>query len=171
MVLNQIHDQYNASKPLSEIARKFKRLFGADSVADKNYGKFRALYLENLRVTGDDVKAAFVLIAPNHVWIDHEWFKSQDEFEGKPLYLFQEVAREGWTSILRFLKTHQNILKNLSSNVDLSPAEQSQIETYITTKDPAVLAVISGLTDEEIPLSFRNELLVKSNEFVTIPGG
>jgi hypothetical protein len=64
--------------------------------------------------------------------------------------------------MLRFLKDHQNLIKKLSYNTDLSPAEQSQIEEFITTKDPAVLAVISALKGEDLPLTFRNELLLKS---------
>jgi hypothetical protein len=170
LVLNQVQNQNTASGPIVEAAKKLQNRLGISVIKDKFYEKFRKFYLEQLYVTGEDVKAAFVLIAPNHVWIDHEWFKNQDDFEGKPLYLFQEVAREGWTSMLRFLKDHQNILKNLSSNIDLSSTEQTQIEAFITTKDPAVLAVISGLRDEEFQLSFRNDLLIKTNEYTTIEG-
>ncbi len=140
MVLSQMQGQNVTSVSLSKVAKKLQKLLGTIYVADKSYERFRKLYLERLCVTGEDVKAAFVLIAPTHVWVDREWLKSQTDFEGKPLYLFREVAREGWTSMLRFLKDHQSLIKKLSNNVNLSPAEQNQIEEFITTKDPAVLA-------------------------------
>jgi len=161
IVLQQVREQCMNGASESSFIMKLQRLLGTKAINEKLYRKFRKRYLEQLCVTGEDVKGAFVLMAPTHIWVDTEWLTSQPDFEGKPLYLFQEVAREGWNSMLRFLKDHHALIRNLSCNTELSPADQSQIEEFITTKDPAALAVISALRDEDLPLTFREELPTK----------
>jgi len=145
---------------------KLQRLLGTKAVGDKLYDKFRRFYLEQLRVTGEDVKAAFILIAPTHVWIDSVWLKNQADFEGKAFYVFREVAREGWDSMLRFLNDHHNLVERLSNNTYISPCDQSEVEKYVTTENPAILAMISALRGEDLPLSFRDELSIKSKSTV-----
>lgn len=158
IVLSRVKRQCMDSSSNASDIIQLQRLFETKAVRDKLYNKFRKRYLKQLSVTGEDVKAAFVLIAPTHVWYDNEWLRRSALFEDKPLYMFREVAREGWSTMLRFLEQHQTLIRNLSNNTELSSADQSQFEELVTTKDPAFLAVASALRGKDLQLGFRREL-------------
>lgn len=158
IILEQVREHCSHSDSDAPVIMKLQRLLATRATNKKLYEAFKAYYLKQLRVTGEDVKAAWILVAPTHVWFDPNWLSNQNDFECKPLYLFREVAREGWASMLRFLRDHRTLIGKTCESVTVSTAHQSELEEYITTKDAAALAVVSALKDEDLPLSFREEL-------------
>ena len=128
------------------------------AAGDALYARFREAYLADLAVTGEDIKAAYVLVAPGHVWIDGAWLKSQPQYEQKAGYVCREVAAAAWANLLRFLRDRHELIGELVSSRNVSSAALGEIETYVTTVDPAVFFVVEVLRDEQLPLQFSEEL-------------
>jgi len=145
-------------------AAKLQRVLGTRATGTKLYEKFKQAYLERLRVCGEDVKAAYVLVAPTHVWVDPNWLASQPAFERNHLYVAREVAKEGWSAMLRFLREHAELIGALACSREVSAADQSAIEDYVTNRDAAMLSVINALRDEELPMHFREQLQGRHSE-------
>ena len=158
MVLEQVQELCSDCGSDAQIVTKIQRALGTKATGVALYEAFRRDYLSRLKVTGEDVKAAWVLVAPTHVWFDANWLGSQTDFECKPLYLFREVARAGWVSMVKFLRDYHALIAKMCENPEISADCQSELEEYITTKDAAALAVVSALRDEDLTLSFREEL-------------
>jgi len=54
------------------------------------------------------------------------------------------------------LLKHRHLFEELSADRELSPARQAEVEELVTTEDAAMLAVISALRNNPIPLNFRD---------------
>ncbi len=162
-VLERVRKQCLSAEGHGPSIKKLQVLLDTDSGSDELYKKFRRAYLEQFRVTGDDIKAAFVLVAPGHVWIDNGWLKSQVRHEFKPLYVFREISDAGWRSMIRFLDEHQSLAARLVNDHRVSVSDQEELEAFITTEDPAIHSVMSAMRDEEICLRFRGELRSRHN--------
>ncbi len=119
------------------------------------YAKFRDQYIEDLAVSGEDIVAAYTLIAPHHVFIDKSWLDSQESYEKSEGYAFADVAAKSWAGMQQLLRAHKKLFADLAANGELSPANQSEVETLVTTEDAAMLSIIAALRDEELPLNYR----------------
>jgi MoxR-like ATPase len=157
LVFRQVGRDCKAWEQNASLSR-LQRFLETDAIGEELLDRFRVAYLEQLKVTDEDVAAAYVLAAPTHVWIDPAWLKDQARFEANPFYVFRHVARDAWRQLLGFLKTHTDLARKLASGEELTPADQNEIETVVTTEDAALLAVIGALRDQELPLQFRDEL-------------
>jgi hypothetical protein len=118
----------------------------------------RKRYLDNLRVTGEDIVAAYTLVAPGHVWIDESWLNANQVYEGQAIHALAEQVKSGWDSMRKHLREKQSLFKEIIENAEISPLHQDQVERLITTEDPAMLAVISALRDRDLPLRYRENL-------------
>lgn len=119
---------------------------------EKLFQAFENKYLDELSVTGEDVIAAYSLIAPNHVYIDKTWLKSQVAYEGDQSYAFADVGRKSFESMCRLMMSHKALFDGLSKNGELTDANQEEMQTLIMTEDPAFLSVISALREKPLPL-------------------
>lgn len=158
MVLKQTHENCLESGQNSSHRAKLQLALGVNGTGEDLYDHFRRVYLERLRVTGEDVKAAFALIAPEHVWIDRDWLKGRTDCESNPLYVFRETANDAWNSMVRFLKEHRDLASRIAGSAVLSPGDQEEIEEFVTTRDASMLGVINALRDVDVPLHVRAEL-------------
>ena len=135
---------------------KLQAILETKAKGDILYKEFRRTYLKQLCVTGEDIKAAYIFVAPNHVWIDREWLDKQTQLECNPQYIFMEVANQAWRSMNQFVKSNHSLLASIVENNQISPADQEELEAYITTQNAAVLNVVSALRNEEFPLHYRD---------------
>ena len=117
------------------------------------YKSFRDEYLKKLVVTGEDVVAAFALVAPNHVYINTEWMAKQTHYENSQAYAFADIARKSYVGMCRILKAHEALFSELSTNGDLTAARQAEVQALVTTEDPAFLSIISALREKPLPLN------------------
>lgn len=158
IVLDRVHSACCGSRRSSLQIAKLQKLMKTEATGESLHETFRSSYLSQLRVTAEDVKASYVLVGPYHVWIDPEWLEGQSVYEGNQFYVLKDVAENGWNSMVRFLRDHRGLVSSLARNGEVSPAEQSAVETYVTNQDAAMLSVINALRDEELPLHFRREM-------------
>lgn len=136
-----------------------QNFLGISAKGDALFEAFRESYLERLAVKGEDVVAAYSLVAPNHVSIiDPAWLESQENYEHSETYAFADVAHTGWNALQSLLRQHAPLFEEVASGRELSADNQSALEALITTVDPALLSVVSGLADREVPMKFREVL-------------
>lgn len=150
-VLQNVHEDCLAG-PYPEV----QAFLGTRKKGEALYRAFTETYLEKLAVSGEDVVAAYTLIAPTHVHIDAQWLASQDAYEKQATYAFADVASSSWETFQRLLLKHRHLFEELSADRELSPARQAEVEQLVTTEDAAMLAVISALRNNPIPLNFRD---------------
>jgi hypothetical protein len=158
IVLDQARRHCLRSEMRTLAIAELQAICGSNAIGKDLYRRFRQRYIDRLRVTGEDAKAAYALIAPGHVWIDREWLKSQTTHEGNPLHLLREVAEESWNSMVAFLKEHRGLVSRAAANGELTVSDQAELERVVTTSDTAVLGVINALRDAEVPLHVREDL-------------
>jgi hypothetical protein len=158
MVLDQARRHCLKSQTRTLAIAELQAVTGTHEIGKDLYRCFRRFYLDQLRITGEDVKAAYLLIAPGHAWIDSEWLKNQTTHESNPLYLLREVAEETWGTMVNFLREHRALLTRVAASAELTDPDQAQLEQFVTTRDAAMLGVIQALRDSEVPLRVRENL-------------
>jgi len=161
-VLAQVREQCLADRGKALRQAQLQQLLGCKVEGRELYEGFRRVYLSRLRVTAMDVKAAFVLVAPYHVWVDSDWFAKQTAFEGNFSFLFQEVADNALNSMVCFLKENQVLVGRLAQNHPISSTELNGVENYLTTQDASMLGVFHALRDAELPIQFQEDLRNKN---------
>ncbi len=142
----------------ASLLSRAKRFLASRFDGIDDYETLRQRYLSELSVTGEDVQAAFLLVAPGHMWVDASWLANRKDLEGKTLYVAREVARASWASMISFLQTHQELVRRLATQSSISPAEHKELERLITNQDPAILTLMAFLRDEQLPTQYREEL-------------
>ena len=154
-VLEQIEEE--SRDPRNEL--ELQEIVGESLAGQDLFNVFREKYLQNLFVEGEDVVAAYSLVAPNHVWIDENWLSSQPEFERKTEYALSDFARAGWESMRRFLIEKETLFTELSRNHFVSPAQEGEIEQMVTMRDAAMLSVVSAVRGADMDLRLRGRVL------------
>lgn len=160
-----------ASKVLESVQRDcsnhrvadLQKFLRTSAVGEELAEAFRATYLANLSVKGEDIVAAYSLIAPNHVRIDRAWLDAQESYEHSESYAFADVAHTSWHALQTLLRRHEELFNELASGRELSAPRHSTLETLITTEDAAMLSVVSALANREVPMQFR-EVLGRSSQ-------
>lgn len=145
-----------------------QKLLASKKKGQDLYEDFREQYLQELAVTGEDIVAAYTLIAPNHVYVERDWLDGQESYEKSQGYAFADIAAASWASMQECLRTHRNLFSDLVANAELSPENQAEVEALVTTEDAAMLSVISALRDEELPLKYREALLSSGDLRTTV---
>lgn len=140
---------------LEESVGQLQLFMDSEATGEKLLEAFRAKYIDALAVTGEDIVAAYSLVAPNHVYCDKHWLAGQENYENSQAYAFADVAATSWASMQAMLRTHKNLFADLAALGELSPGNQTEVEALVTTEDAAMLSVISALRDKELPLKFR----------------
>lgn len=149
-VLQNVHKDCLAG-PYPEV----QKLLGTRKKGKALYRAFAEAYLPKLSVSGEDVVAAYTLIAPGHVYADPQWLASQEAYENRATYVFADVAASSWERFQGLLIKHQHLFEELAADRELSPARQAEIEELVTTEDAAMFSVISALRSNPLPLNFR----------------
>ncbi len=122
------------------------------------YRAFRTRYIDELAVTGEDVVAAYSLIAPGHVYIDREWLGKQERYEKSEAVAFADIGTASWQMFQNILRNFSDLFSDLAANGELTPVRQSEVETLVTTVDCAMLSVIAALRDDNLPDQLREAL-------------
>lgn len=135
-----------------------QKLLNSSAKGIELYDDFRAVYLADFAVKGEDVAAAYALVAPNHVRIDRAWLVKQEAYEGSESYAFADVANSSWASLQGLLAKHKSLFDELTTCDQLSVESQAELEALVTTEDAAMLAVASALSSGPLPLKFREAL-------------
>ncbi len=141
---------------------QLQKFLDSDAEGEKLYEAFRTQYLEDLAVMGEDIVAAYTLIAPNHVFFDSNWLSSQETYENSQAYAFADVGATSWATMHEILRAHKDLFADLAANGELSPGNQAEVEALVTTEDAAMLSVVSALRDKELPLKFREAFALRS---------
>jgi hypothetical protein len=123
------------------------------------FDEFREWYIENLSVLGEDVVAAYSLVAPGHVSINLDWMNRQEQYEKSESLAFSDIATSSWQTLQSILRSRQDLFSELAANGDLTPARQADVETLVTTVDCAMLSVIAALRDDDLRQKFRSALV------------
>lgn len=140
-----------------------RRILGVSVQGEELYSVFSTFYLQQLQVTGEDVRAAFVLLAPDHIWIDRDWLKQQADCESKPFHVVRRVVREAWRSLVSFLDEHKSLVDRLVGSATLSPSDHEELERLVTTKDAALLNVINALRQDDVALRYQRDNRLQDN--------
>ena len=135
-----------------------QKFMNTSAGGDDLFETFRAFYLDGLSVKGEDIAAAYTLVAPSHVRMDHAWLGSQESYEHSEAYAFADIARSSWNALQVLLRRHENLFDELASGRELSAPDHSALETLVTTEDAAMLSVVSALANREVPMKFREAL-------------
>lgn len=157
-VLRTVHEDCLAGRE-----GQLQRFLASQDGGQKLYEAFRRRYIDDLTVAGEDIVAAYTLIAPNHVYIDKTWLASQENYENSQAYAFADVAATSWASMHEMLRAHKNLFADLAANGELSPGNQAEVEALVTTEDAAMLSVVSALRDKELPLKFREAFALRGS--------
>ena len=134
-----------------------QRFLDSSATGSKLFDAFRRRYLAELSVIGEDVIAAYSLIAPNHVYIDRSWLEAQAAYENRETYAFADVAARSWEAMQQLLRKHGTLFDALATDGELSPVNEGEVESLLTTENAAMLAVISALRSKPLSIKF-NEL-------------
>lgn len=126
---------------------------GSRKKGNQLYEAFEKTYLADLSVTGEDVLAAYTLIAPNHVYIDKKWLASQKDYEESETYAFADIGRKSYKNMCRLMMSHESLFNDLSKQSDLADKNLAEIQSMVTTEDSAFLSVIAALREKPLPLN------------------
>lgn len=162
-VLRSVHQDCLAGRE-----GQLQKFLDSDAEGDRLYEAFHKQYIDDLTVTGEDIVAAYTLIAPNHVYFDKNWLSSRENYENSQAYAFADVAASSWASMHEMLRAHKDLFAGLAANGELSPGNQAEVEALVTTEDAAMLSVISALRDKELPLKFREAFALRGGSPATI---
>lgn len=116
------------------------------------YSAFAATYARDLAVKGEDLIAAYSLLAPGHLWISRDWVASQPAYEKCDLYAFADIARRSWDALNKSLRKHERLFSELADNGEISPLYQAEVEALITQEDAAMQSVIAAFREEDLGL-------------------
>jgi hypothetical protein len=123
------------------------------------FEEFSARYIDTLEVEGEDVVAAYSLIAPRHVWIRKDFLESDDRYEKSERYAFADVATTSWARMKGMMLQYQALFNELAVNAEVSGEHQSLVERIVTTESAPMLAVISAFRNEALPRKYRDEMV------------
>ena len=150
LVLRKVRESCSVVDENAPEIGRLKSALATSACGAELFEAYQDRYLQQLSVTGDDVRAAFVLIAPGHVWMDQTWLQEQADCEAKPYHVLRRVAREGLENVVSFLKEHRPLVDRLVDSPILSPDDRELLETFVTTKDAAMRSVINTLRGDEL---------------------
>jgi hypothetical protein len=135
-------------------AAPIQELVSSCATGDELFEVFAQAYTRQLSVQGEDVVAAYALLAPGHVWINRDFLNSHAPWERSETYAFADIAATSWISLQKHLREHGRLFSSLAENRELSAGFQSETETLVTTVDAATLAVIAAVRERDLPLRF-----------------
>ena len=139
---------------LSGRAAAIQEFLGSRSEGEDLYGAFAETYARELAVKGEDMVAAYSLLAPSHLWISREFVSSQPAYEKSDAYAFADIATRSWRTLREILRKHEPLFSELAENGEVSPTHQAEVEALITTEDAAMLSVIAAFRDADLGLRF-----------------
>ncbi len=152
-VLQQVRDDCEKNRH-----QEIQRFLDSKAAGQKLFEAFRRAYLDGLSVIGEDIIAAYSLIAPSHVYMDRQFLESNAAYENRESYAFADVAARSWETMLHLLRKHQALFEDLAADGELSPSNEGEVESLLTTENAAMLAVISALRNKPLPIRFRDSM-------------
>lgn len=132
--------------------REAQKYLKSQQKGQKLFRAFQKKYLNELTVTGEDVIAAYSLVAPGHVFVDKAWLSGQSDYEESQSYAFADVGRRSFENMCRIMMTHEQLFNTLSKNGELTDANQEELQALITTEDVAFLSIITAIRENPIPI-------------------
>ena len=133
-------------------AAAIQEYLGSRAEGENLYAAFAERYAGELAVKGEDMVAAYRLLAPGHLWISREFVGSQPAYEKSEAYAFADIAGRSWSALKESLRKHERLFAELAENCEISPLYQGEVETLITTEDAAMQSVIAAFRDEDLGL-------------------
>jgi hypothetical protein len=118
---------------------------GRKRSGDSLYKTFKENYLNSLKVSGEDVVASYILLAPSHVWHAEDLLKGRSEFEGRQEHLFASVAKSSWSRFKEMLSQNKELLEAVEANEFLTQAQEDAIDHIAESVDCAMLNVFAAL--------------------------
>jgi hypothetical protein len=133
-------------------AAVIQEFLGCRAEGEELYSAFAETYARHLAVTGEDMVAAYSLVAPGHLWINPDWVASQPAYEKCDAYAFADIAGRSWSALKESLKKHERLFSELAENGEISPHYQAEVEALVTTEDTAMQSVIAAFRDKDLSL-------------------
>lgn len=129
-----------------------QEFLGTRAGGEELYAAFAETYARELAVKGEDLVAAYSLVAPGHLWISREWIATQSAYEKIEAYAFADISGRTWSSLKESLRKHERLFSELAENGEVSPSYQAEVEALITTEDPAMQSVIAAFREQDLSL-------------------
>ena len=141
---------------LSGRGKSIQDCLGTRQQGQELYTQFAGHYAEKLAVRGEDMVAAYRLVAPEHLWISPKLVDGDPSYEKCASYAFADIAGRSWRSMLALLREHERLFAELAENRAVSFVHQDEIESLVTTKDAAMLSVIAAFRDIDLNMRIRD---------------
>lgn len=142
---------------LSGRAAGIQEFLGSRAEGEDLYRAFAEIYTRDLTVKGEDMVAAYTLLAPGHLWISREFVASQPAYEKSEAYAFADIAGRSWSALKESLQKHERLFAELAENGEIPPFYQAEVEALITTESAAMASVIAAFRDEDLGLKLGAE--------------
>jgi hypothetical protein len=139
--------------------RQVREFLHSKATGEELFEEFAARYVEDLAVEGEDVVAAYSLIAPKHVWIRKDFLEGEERYEKNEKYAFADIAATSWAKMKGMLFQYQSLFNELAVNAEVSAQHQSLVEKIVTTEAAPMLAVISAFRNDALPRKYREAMV------------
>ena len=146
-VLQQVHTECTEGS-----ATGIQDHVGMQTEGEDLYAAFAEKYAQTVTVKGEDMVAAYSLLAPGHVWISRDFMDKQSGYENCEAYAFADIATRSWQVMQGIIRKREDLFAELAENGEVSPTHQAEVEALITTEDAAMLSVIAAFRDEDLCL-------------------
>lgn len=148
--LSKVFEGLNKGHALVEDG-DFRKLLSARRFPRRIRREIAKRFVLAAAVTGEDVAAAFALIAPEHCHIDEAFVSSKPEYEQSKHLALKDFAWKRWEDFRALLTRNEHLLSAYVAAENLSQQQHADIARIVMNEDPALLAVLTALKNGDVP--------------------